>query len=102
MFFVRKTRVQNPFDLHHIILVFWHLEMKKGIHPQYHKDVAVQCICWAEFTVNATTAGPIKVETCYKCHPVFNKDRVVEKVVKGRLEKFMEKQKKIDSLRKSS
>ncbi len=74
--------------------------MKKGVHPQYHKDVAVQCICWAEFTVNSTMAGPIKVETCYQCHPVFNKDRVVEKVAKGRMEKFLEKQKKIDAMKK--
>ena len=56
--------------------------MKKGIHTEYYKDVKVQCVCGAEFTVNATVPGPIKVETCYQCHPVFNKDRVVKKVVK--------------------
>jgi ribosomal protein L31 len=38
------------------------------------------------------------VETCYQCHPAFNKDKVIKKVVKGRMEKFLEKQKKIDSI----
>lgn len=74
--------------------------MKKGIHTEYYKDVKVQCVCGAEFTVNATVPGPIKVETCYQCHPVFNKDRVVKKVVKGRMEKFLEKQSKIDAMKK--
>ncbi len=73
--------------------------MKKWIHGSYHKDVEVSCICWATFTVNTTVAGPLKVETCYQCHPAFNKDKVVKKVVKGRMEKFLEKQKKIDSIK---
>jgi len=57
-------------------------KMKKGIHADYYKDVPVQCICGAEFTVNATVPGPIKVETCNQCHPAFNKDKVVKKVIK--------------------
>jgi ribosomal protein L31 len=40
------------------------------------------------------------VETCNQCHPVFNKDRVVKKVVKGRMEKFLEKEKKMASIKK--
>lgn len=74
--------------------------MKKWIHWNYYKDVDVNCICWASFTVNTTVAWPIKVETCYQCHTVFNKEKVVKKVIKGRLEKFLEKQKKIDSMKK--
>ncbi len=73
--------------------------MKKWIHGNYFKDVEVQCICGAKFTVNTTVQGPIKVETCYQCHPAFNKDKVVKKVVKGRMEKFLEKQKKIDAIK---
>lgn len=75
-------------------------KMKEEKHTKYYKDVKVQCVCWAEFTVNATVPGPIKVETCYQCHPVFNKDRVVKKVVKWRMEKFLEKQSKIDAMKK--
>ena len=74
--------------------------MKKWIHTEYFKDVPVECICGAKFTVNATVPGPIKVETCNQCHPIFNTDKVVKKVVKGRMEKFLEKQAKIDALRK--
>ena len=74
--------------------------MKKDIHPQYFKDVVVNCICGATFTINATIPGPVKTETCYKCHPVFNKNQVIKKVVKGRMEKFLEKQKRIDAVKK--
>ena len=74
--------------------------MKKGIHGNYYKDVEVVCICGANFTVNTTIPGPIKVETCYQCHPVYNKDKAVKKVVKGRMEKFLEKQKKINAIKK--
>jgi ribosomal protein L31 len=41
----------------------------------------------------------MKVETCYQCHPAFNKDKVIKKVIKGRMEKFLEKQKKMDSIK---
>lgn len=74
--------------------------MKKGIHGNYYKNVEVTCICGEQFTISATVPGPMRVETCYKCHPVFNPDRVVKKVVKGRMEKFNEKMKKISSLKK--
>jgi hypothetical protein len=37
------------------------------------------------------------VETCYQCHPVFNKDRVVKKPIKGMMEKYLEKQKRIEA-----
>lgn len=74
--------------------------MKNWIHWNYYQDVEVNCICWESFTVNTTVAWPVKVETCYRCHPVFNKEKVIKKVVKGRLEKFLEKQKKIDSMKK--
>lgn len=74
--------------------------MKKGIHWNYYQDVEVTCICWAKFTINSAVSGPLKVETCYQCHPVYNKDKVVKKVIKWRMEKYLEKQKKIDSMKK--
>ncbi len=76
--------------------------MKKDIHTAYHKDVAVKCICGAEFTVNTTVEGPMKVETCYQCHPIFNKDKVIKKVIKGRMEKILEKQKRMDKMKKAA
>lgn len=75
--------------------------MKKDIHWSYNKDVKVECICGAEFTVNATVAWPIKTEVCYKCHPAFNDNKEIKKVVKGRMEKFLEKQKRIDAAKAS-
>jgi len=75
------------------------LSMKKWIHGKYYKDVEVNCICDATFVVNTTVPGPLKVETCYQCHPAFNKDKVVKKVIKGRMEKFLEKQKKMDAVK---
>ena len=74
--------------------------MKKDIHGNYHADVDVQCICGASFKINTTVPGPIKVETCYQCHPVYNKDKVIKKVVKGRMEKFLEKQKRMEAMKK--
>ena len=74
--------------------------MKTGIHTDYHKDVAVKCICGAEFKVNTTVEWPMKVETCNQCHPIFNKDKVIKKVIKGRMEKFLEKQKRMESMKK--
>jgi large subunit ribosomal protein L31 len=76
--------------------------MKTGIHTDYYKDVKVKCICGAEFTVNTTVPGPMKVETCYQCHPIFNKDKVIKKVIKGRMEKFLEKEKKMASMKKAA
>ena len=74
--------------------------MKKWIHWNYYKDVQVTCICGASFTINAAVPGPIKVETCYQCHPAFNKDKFVKKIVKWRMEKFLERQKKTVKIKK--
>ena len=82
--------------------LYYLLQMRKWIHGNYHYDVAVSCICGATFTVNTTVPGPIKVETCYQCHPAFNKDKVIKKVVKGRMEKFLEKEKRMASLKKAA
>ncbi len=74
--------------------------MKKWIHGNYYQDVEVSCICGATFKINTTVPGPIKVETCYQCHPVFNKDKVIKKVIKGRMEKYLEKEKKMAGMKK--
>ena len=69
-------------------------------HGAYYNDVDVKCICGATFKINATVPGPVKVETCHQCHPIYNKDKVVKKVIKGRMEKFLEKQKRRASMKK--
>lgn len=70
---------------------------KTGIHPQYFDNVQVVCICGHTSTVSAAVAGPIKIENCPNCHPIYTGKKET-KVVKGRMEKFLEKQKKIGAL----
>lgn len=75
--------------------------MKKDIHPAYHTGTKVVCICWVEHTVNAAIPGPIKVESCPKCHPTYTgKEQKV--VVKWRMEKFLEKQKRMEAAKKAA
>ncbi|MBO7505661.1 50S ribosomal protein L31 [bacterium] len=52
------------------------------MHAPYYKDVEVTCICGATFKINATVPGPIRVETCCFCHPAFNENKEVKKVIK--------------------
>ncbi|MBO7504828.1 50S ribosomal protein L31 [bacterium] len=52
------------------------------MHAPYYQDVEVTCICGATFKINATVPGPIKVETCRFCHPAFNENKEVKKVIK--------------------
>lgn len=71
--------------------------MKKGLHPVYKKSQVV-CICGNTFEINSAVEGPIKVESCPECHSVYN-NKQETKVIKGRMEKFLEKQKKIDNIK---
>ena len=71
--------------------------MKKGIHPNYYENVEVICICGNKFVVNAAVPWPIKVESCPACHPAYTWEGKT-KVIKGRMEIFLEKQKKIKEL----
>lgn len=74
---------------------------KKGIHPTYHDQVEVNCICGASFTISASVPWPIKVETCPQCHPIYTGKKET-KVIKGRMEKFLEKQKRMEKLGKTA
>ena len=75
--------------------------MKKEIHPNYHTGTKVVCICGHEHTLNAAVAWPIKVESCPNCHPTYTgKEQKV--VVKGRMEKFLEKQKRMKAAQKKA
>jgi large subunit ribosomal protein L31 len=75
--------------------------MKKGIHPQYFQDVKVKCICGNEFTVDGATVEFIKVEACPACHPAYTGTKT-KKVAKGRMEKILEKMKKMEQLQKAA
>ncbi len=66
--------------------------MKANIHPIYHDDCEVTCACGNKFTTGSTLAK-IDVEVCSKCHPFFTGQlKFVD--IKGRIDKFKEKQAK--------
>lgn len=67
---------------------------KKGIHPVMQVCKVVD-INGYEFEIVTSIAWPIKVETSHLSHPTYNPDKAVKKVIKGRLEKFLEKQKRM-------
>ena len=63
--------------------------MKKGIHPNYHKEAKVKCACGAQFLVGSTEPE-IHVEICSACHPFFTgKQKLVDTA--GRVDKFRAK-----------
>lgn len=63
--------------------------MKKGIHPQTHKDCVVTCACGNTFTTMSTQEA-IRVEICSMCHPFYTgQQKFVD--TEGRIEKFNKK-----------
>jgi len=63
--------------------------MKKDIHPKYHKEAKVICVCGNEFTTGSTLPE-IKVEICHLCHPFYTgKQKLVDTA--RRVEKFQER-----------
>ncbi len=71
---------------------------KQALHGPYNIDVPVECICGNKFAISTAVVWPLRVETCYDCHPIYNKDKVIKKVIKGRMEKFLEKQKRMKKI----
>ncbi len=71
--------------------------MKTGIHPQYHDNCKVTCVCGNTFTTGSTLAE-IHVEVCNKCHPFFTGEmRFVDTL--GRVEKFQKIQAKARTIK---
>lgn len=64
--------------------------MKAKIHPQYHIDTQVTCVCGNKF-VTGSTVTSISVDTCNKCHPLYTGEhRFVD--TQGKVERFKQKQ----------
>ena len=60
--------------------------MKTDIHPNYHADAKVTCVCGNHFTTGATVPE-IKVEVCAMCHPFYTgRQNFLDAT--GRLERF--------------
>lgn len=53
-------------------------QMKKGIHPEYHRCTVTCISCGATFETGSTLKE-IKVDTCSNCHPYYTgKQRYVQ------------------------
>jgi ribosomal protein L31 len=75
---------------------------KANKHPTYYENVKVIDINGYEFTIGgATVPGPIKVETSAASHPAYNPDKKVKQVSKGRIDKFQEKMKRMEAMKKN-
>jgi len=60
--------------------------MKKDIHPTYHSNATVTCVCGNSFKVGSTQKE-LKVEICSMCHPFYTgKQKLVDTA--RRVEKF--------------
>lgn len=65
--------------------------MKKNIHPSYHSNAKITCVCGNEI-IAGSTQEKIKIDICSKCHPFYTgKQKLVDTA--GRVEKFKEKMK---------
>ena len=63
--------------------------MKAEIHPNYHIDAQVVCVCGNTFQTGSTLKE-IKIDICSECHPFFTgKQKLVD--TEGRVEKFKKK-----------
>lgn len=76
--------------------------MKKDIHGKYFQWVEVQCVCGNSFKVNAAVTWPIKLESCPACNTIYNKGIAIKTVIKGRMEKFLEKQDRIKKVQEQT
>ena len=73
--------------------------MKKDIHPKYHNDSKATCICGNTFTTGSTLQE-IPVDICAACHPFFTGEaKFID--IQGRVEKFKNKQKHADAVKKT-
>lgn len=60
--------------------------MKAGVHPIWHKDTKITCVCGNTFTAGSTLPE-IRVEICSACHPFFTgTQKFVD--TQGQVEKF--------------
>jgi large subunit ribosomal protein L31 len=60
--------------------------VKTDIHPEWHAEAQVTCLCGNTFTTGSTKAS-IRVEVCSQCHPFFTgEQRIVD--TEGRVERF--------------
>ena len=63
--------------------------MKPSVHPAYHSDATVTCVCGNTF-VTGSTLKEIAIELCSNCHPFYTgKQKLVD--TGRRVEKFQDR-----------
>src|SRR3989338_9275951 len=73
--------------------------MRSSIHPTYFDEAQVVCSCGNTF-VTGSTKQEIRVEICYKCHPLYTGEkRFVDTL--GQVVRFQQKQKIAEEHKKS-
>ena len=71
--------------------------MKPEIHPTWYPEAVVTCQCGNTWTTGATVPE-IRTEICSNCHPFFTgEQRIVD--TEGRVDKFMKRLQRRDSIR---
>ena len=65
--------------------------MKSNIHANWHSDSAVTCACGASFTAGSVSPA-LQIDVCSECHPFYTGTLTLA-AKKGRVEKFMQKEK---------
>jgi large subunit ribosomal protein L31 len=60
--------------------------MKAALHPKFHTDAVVTCVCGNTF-LTGSTLPELKTEVCSLCHPFFTgTQRIVD--TGGQVERF--------------
>lgn len=63
--------------------------MKEGLHPTYHADALVTCVCGNTFKTGSTQKE-VRVDICSACHPFFTgKQKLLD--TEGRIDRFRKK-----------
>lgn len=63
--------------------------MKEGIHPEYHVNAVVTCVCGNTFQTGSTQKE-LRVDICSACHPFFTgKQKLID--TEGRIDRFRKK-----------
>ena len=74
--------------------------MKPEIHPVYHADAVVRCLCGNEFTTGSTVTE-LKTEVCSVCHPFFTgQQRIID--TGGQVERFRRRAEKAAALKEAA
>lgn len=63
--------------------------MKSGIHPTYHNDAVIQCVCGAVYPAGSSKER-VDIELCAACHPFFTGQQKIVDTAR-RVEKFTER-----------